>query len=132
MSLIYTRRTKKETKESATLVNDLREIFCGVSEKLVRTIVLAADGDKILAYNALLFYTEGHEIYKEERLPLEVVASYPCMKGKEKDKKSRQKNLESQGIVTTDKEREKYSLTAHEGKMVLFYPDMSPLLQNQD
>lgn len=69
-SLIYSNENIEKEQDINKLVKELSELFKGLDELLIRTIVLAANGDMILAYNSLIFYTEGWEIYKQERLPL--------------------------------------------------------------
>lgn len=73
-NIIYSNPFLLQRKETQKMIKDLREMFYAVDEKIVNTIVVASDGNKILAYNALLFYTEENETYLTERLPLDVIA----------------------------------------------------------
>ncbi|CAL9727656.1 hypothetical protein MOUN0_A02982 [Monosporozyma unispora] len=73
LGIRYTHATPSQRKETEKMVKDLREMFYTVDEKIVQTVVLASDGNKILAYNALLFYTEDKETYLNERLPVGVI-----------------------------------------------------------
>lgn len=75
LNIIYPNSIFKQSKETQKMIKDLREMFYGVDEKIVNTVVVASDGNMILAYNALLFYTEDKETYLAEMLPVKVVVN---------------------------------------------------------